>query len=349
MKIDLFGDVKNWCAISCPVDGLRFDARTLAFLDSDGDGHIRTPEVLAAVEFMKSKGVEPEELLRPASPETESRLADVLAREKDLASVEPSRAEIDALAEWEAKGRTREVAILGDDTASAEASLAAVEKVIDGFFTPLEDMPLVTEEPEAELPLGERINPKFADAVAEHCTPDDRISNPQTAHYSTHCQKEQSQEDEECPRHLQSRCQRLGRQNFRTKDRKNGHTKEDIAGKNSKIHSEERSLSKAKKEVRRIETEMECRQTERNHHRQCNNISVMGKFHTGLQIEALLASPKAGHHRREHIDQPPQKKQHNQSRKQSERIKQHISFLFSPYIPYPSEESPPCRGNLPEL
>ena len=98
MKIDLFGDVKNWCAISCPVDGLRFDARTLAFLDSDGDGHIRTPEVLAAVEFMKSKGVEPEELLRPASPETESRLADVLAREKDLASVEPSRAEIDALA-----------------------------------------------------------------------------------------------------------------------------------------------------------------------------------------------------------------------------------------------------------
>lgn len=167
MKIDLFGDVKNWCAISCPVDGLRFDARTLAFLDSDGDGHIRTPEVLAAVEFMKSKGVEPEELLRPASPETESRLADVLAGEKDLASVEPSRAEIDALAEWEAKGRTREVAILGDDTASAEASLAAVEKVIDEFFTPLEDMPLVTEEPEAELPLGERINPKFADAVAE--------------------------------------------------------------------------------------------------------------------------------------------------------------------------------------
>ena len=57
MDCGIFGDFKNWCAISCPVEGLRFDKRTLELLDSDGDGHIRTPEVVAAVEYMKAKGV----------------------------------------------------------------------------------------------------------------------------------------------------------------------------------------------------------------------------------------------------------------------------------------------------
>lgn len=42
-------DQKLWAALSCPVDGLEFDARTLAMLDSDSDGRVRVQEVLAAV------------------------------------------------------------------------------------------------------------------------------------------------------------------------------------------------------------------------------------------------------------------------------------------------------------
>ena len=37
-----------------------------------------------------------------------------------------------------------------DATADAEAALSAVEKTIDAFFTPPEDLPLVTDEPDPE-------------------------------------------------------------------------------------------------------------------------------------------------------------------------------------------------------
>ncbi|NHA14844.1 hypothetical protein [Thioalkalivibrio sp. XN279] len=44
-------DPKLWTALSCPTTGLEFDARTLALLDTDGDGQIRVPEIVAAVDW----------------------------------------------------------------------------------------------------------------------------------------------------------------------------------------------------------------------------------------------------------------------------------------------------------
>ncbi len=44
-------DPKLWVATACPAKGLEFDAHTLALLDSDNDGRIRVPEVLAATAF----------------------------------------------------------------------------------------------------------------------------------------------------------------------------------------------------------------------------------------------------------------------------------------------------------
>lgn len=44
-------DPKLWTALSCPTTGLEFDARTLALMDTDGDGQIRVPEILAAVRW----------------------------------------------------------------------------------------------------------------------------------------------------------------------------------------------------------------------------------------------------------------------------------------------------------
>ncbi len=45
-------DQKLWAALSCPVGGMEFDPRTLAMLDTDGDGRIRVPEILAAVDWV---------------------------------------------------------------------------------------------------------------------------------------------------------------------------------------------------------------------------------------------------------------------------------------------------------
>ncbi|MFZ4854872.1 MAG: hypothetical protein ACOYL3_00620 [Desulfuromonadaceae bacterium] len=44
-------DNKLWSALSCPIKGVEFDQQTLRMIDSDGDGHIRVPEILAAVEW----------------------------------------------------------------------------------------------------------------------------------------------------------------------------------------------------------------------------------------------------------------------------------------------------------
>jgi hypothetical protein len=44
-------DQKLWVALSCPTHGLEFDERTLALIDTDADGRIRAPELIAAVRW----------------------------------------------------------------------------------------------------------------------------------------------------------------------------------------------------------------------------------------------------------------------------------------------------------
>ena len=47
-------DQKLWTVLSCPTKGLEFDEKTLALLDTDADGKIRVPEVVAAAEWLTS-------------------------------------------------------------------------------------------------------------------------------------------------------------------------------------------------------------------------------------------------------------------------------------------------------
>ena len=47
-------DQKLWTVLSCPTKGLEFDAKTLGLLDTDADGKIRVPEVVAAAEWLTS-------------------------------------------------------------------------------------------------------------------------------------------------------------------------------------------------------------------------------------------------------------------------------------------------------
>ncbi len=47
-------DPKLWVALACPVDGLELDERTLRLMDTDDDGRLRVPEVIAAVKWAGS-------------------------------------------------------------------------------------------------------------------------------------------------------------------------------------------------------------------------------------------------------------------------------------------------------
>ena len=157
-------DLKDWQVLSCPVKGQRFDARTLELLDTNHDGRIRSDEVKAALDLLKEKGVSYESLFGDHA-EDEAALATCLAKQADLEKIEPTDEEKAALAAWEAKGREAACRPCGEKTEEAEASLAAVESVIDAFFTPADDLPLVTEEPDKVLPLKDHLNPKHLDAI----------------------------------------------------------------------------------------------------------------------------------------------------------------------------------------
>jgi hypothetical protein len=96
-------DQKLWAALSCPTRGIEFDTRTLDLIDTDKDGRVRAPEVIAAVKWACSMVRNPDELLRPhaaldissindAAPEGKALLASakqILANlgKKDAASI----------------------------------------------------------------------------------------------------------------------------------------------------------------------------------------------------------------------------------------------------------------------
>lgn len=59
-------DQKLWVALSSPARGLEFDTRTLELVDSDKDGRIRAPEIIAAADWAVAHLKDPGELLSPA-------------------------------------------------------------------------------------------------------------------------------------------------------------------------------------------------------------------------------------------------------------------------------------------
>ncbi|MDP3069726.1 MAG: hypothetical protein Q8N18_05525 [Opitutaceae bacterium] len=79
-------DQKLWVALSCPVKGLELDEKTLALIDTDGDGRIRVPELLAIIKWaaahlkdagdlLKETDTLPLAALNEATPEGKAVLA----------------------------------------------------------------------------------------------------------------------------------------------------------------------------------------------------------------------------------------------------------------------------------
>ncbi|MDO8958375.1 MAG: hypothetical protein Q7U85_01430 [Rhodocyclaceae bacterium] len=146
-------DQKLWVALSCPVAGSEFDRRTLALLDSDNDGHIRAPELIAAVRWAGERLVDHAALLGKTAgvslaainaADAEGALiaaaaSAVLAETGgalvtvEAASAAQTRFAEKAVAAWEADGAAAQP--LGDATAIAYAALTAVAAKVDDFFT----------------------------------------------------------------------------------------------------------------------------------------------------------------------------------------------------------------------
>jgi hypothetical protein len=144
-------DQKLWVALSCPVAGSEFDRRTLALIDSDSDGHIRAPELIAAVRWAGERLADTSVLAGKDLPLSAIRADDdegasiaAAAREVladtggavitvEAASAAQARYAEKAVAAWEAAGA--EASPLGDATAAAYEAFQAVAAKIDDFFT----------------------------------------------------------------------------------------------------------------------------------------------------------------------------------------------------------------------
>src|SRR5882672_4834337 len=77
-------DQKLWAALSCPTRGVEFDTKTLDLIDTDKDGRVRAPEIIAAVKWACSMLRNPDELLRPHAALEISSISDATPEGKQL-------------------------------------------------------------------------------------------------------------------------------------------------------------------------------------------------------------------------------------------------------------------------
>ncbi len=57
-------DQKLWVALACPTTGVEFDKTTLALIDTDKDGRVRAPELIAAAKWAGGLMKNPDDLLK---------------------------------------------------------------------------------------------------------------------------------------------------------------------------------------------------------------------------------------------------------------------------------------------
>ncbi len=116
-------DQKLWVALACPVTGNELDARTLALVDSDGDGRIRAPELLAAIAWIDGKLTDLGAVLKGADGLALGNLADE--------NIKTSAARI-----LEGRDKAGADVITVEDTSGARALLDAMPFNGDGVVPP---------------------------------------------------------------------------------------------------------------------------------------------------------------------------------------------------------------------
>jgi len=121
-------DQKLWVALSCPLQGLEFDPRTLALLDTDQDGHIRAPELIAGLQWTGSLIRDKALLATGATPLPLDAIDD--------ASDEGRRVLAAARRILHSLGKDNATALSVDDTGDSTAIFAAARLNGDGIVTP---------------------------------------------------------------------------------------------------------------------------------------------------------------------------------------------------------------------
>src|ERR1700722_6780276 len=110
-------DQKLWVALACPTHGLEFDSRTLDLVDTDKDGRVRVPEVIAAAKWATGLLKNPDDLLRGSPTLSLGAINDAAPEGKQiLASAKQILANL---------GKQNTAAIGLDDTADTARIFAA--------------------------------------------------------------------------------------------------------------------------------------------------------------------------------------------------------------------------------
>lgn len=136
-------DQKKWTALSCPTTNLEFDKATLTILDTDADGVVRVPEVIAAAQWLTSRVADKDTILEARQEVALGDLVpgcDVAAAIESLGVEKISLADVAALeADLKAAAATGEVAPVEAPFAEATDSVIAAYKAVDtkvaDFFT----------------------------------------------------------------------------------------------------------------------------------------------------------------------------------------------------------------------
>jgi hypothetical protein len=79
-------DLKLWVALACPTTGLEFDKATLALIDTDKDGRVRAPELIAAVKWAGGLLKNPDDLLKGSPTLRVAAVNDSIAEGKLIAN-----------------------------------------------------------------------------------------------------------------------------------------------------------------------------------------------------------------------------------------------------------------------
>ncbi len=79
-------DQKLWVALACPTTGVEFDKTTLALIDTDKDGRVRAPELIAAAKWVAGLIKNPDDLLKGSPTLKPSAISEATPEGKLIAS-----------------------------------------------------------------------------------------------------------------------------------------------------------------------------------------------------------------------------------------------------------------------
>ncbi len=132
-------DQKLWMALAMPTRGVEFDPKTADLIDTDKDGRIRPPEVIAAVKWAEGAFKDPGDLLRGGDSVALSAIKDanlLAGARRILASLNKSEAQAISLADVSdtvkvmAETRFNGDGVVIAESAASDAAKKAIEDII---------------------------------------------------------------------------------------------------------------------------------------------------------------------------------------------------------------------------